>query len=252
MCAPSMAQILEEIFFPQKPAGGCGDRHGRGRARDPQEDVSRPPPACASISDTARELCRAVSVSLGLAAEHGDGGGGGGECPVRYPAVAPPAPKQPAEMLKSSDQTCAAADANPEERSDAPRGCASCPYAHQAHVTAAGPFEGYGHPEEERDGGGGGGGGGEMKTKLGGYQPEHYGVRVKSEVPGEVMLGAAYSFAEKFGPGFWDGRQVGSPGADGLYDPYERHQQWYHTGMAKTHYPTSSYMKSEAAYNDPR
>lgn len=340
--APSMAQILEEIFFTQKTPGNCADRlrngaeqitYGSGRAAcdmeklccqtaaAPQEELtadsrvgdSRSFPACATISETARELCKAVSVSLGLAMESNDAGDvetalpacsandrDRGECllgvsamPVKFPGAQSvdaaeyqdekpqPGKKQPVELFKSSDGAappqqrtltrtpaddgkftlCKADELSSEgtDQLDSFR-AASCPYAHSAQINLAhfGPVTErlYKPPDEPCDIAGA------MESKFGGYEPEHYGVKIKSEVPGTlgVLLGSNYTFNEKFNPEFWDGKQCMSAHSNGANDalcnPYERsavrHQQWYHGGMAKIQYPNSSYMKSEVAYTDPR
>ncbi|XP_011609787.2 androgen receptor isoform X2 [Takifugu rubripes] len=341
--APSMAQVLEEIFFPQKPAGNCADRlrngaeaqitYGSGRAvcdmekrccqtaAAPQEELtadsrvgdSRSFPACATISETARELCKAVSVSLGLAMESNDAADmetvlpacsandrDRGECllgvsavPVKFPGARAidaaeyhderpqPGQKQPVELFKSSDCSapphhltlshtsaddtkftlCKADDLVPEEIDplDSVR-AASCPYAHSAHINFAHfgqvPERLYKPPDEPSDIAEA------TESKFGGYAPQHYGVKIKSEVPGSagVLLGSNYTFNEKYNSEYWDGRQCVSAHSNGANDalcnPYERsavrHEQWYYGGMAKIPYPNSSYMKSEVAYNDPR
>lgn len=332
--APSMAQILEEIFFPQKPAGNCADRqitYGSGRAvcdmekrccqtaAAPQEELtadsrvgdSRSLPACATISETARELCKAVSVSLGLAMESNDAADmettlpacsandrdrgecllGGSAVPVKFPGAQAidaaeyrderpqPGQKQPVELFKSSecsapphrrtlsrtaaDDTkftlCKVDDLAPEEIDplDSVR-AAACPYAHSAQISLAqfGQERPYKPPDEPS------GVAAAAESKFGGYAPQHYGVKIKSEAPGSagVLLGSNYTFNEKYNSDYWDGRQcmgAHSNGAnDALCNPYERsavrHEQWYYGGMAKIPYPNSSYMKSEVAYSDPR
>lgn len=342
MSAPSMAQILDEIFLTQKPPGNCGDRltsgteqstYGCGRAvcdmekrccqtaAAPQEELtadslvgdSRTFPACAVISETARELCEAVSVSLGLAMDTGDmdtalpacsaNDRTRGECllgvsamPVKFPGAQSidaaeyqderlqPGQKQPVELFKSSDGAallqqraptltsaedrkftlCKADDFASEEfhHLDSVR-AASCSYAHSAQnnlelfgqVTER-PCRVYKPPDEARDVTEA------AERKFGGYEPEHYGVKIKSEVPGNagVLLGSNYTFSDKYNSEFWDGRQCMSTHGNGansaLCNPYERsvvrHEQWYYGGMAKNPYPNSSYMKSEVAYSDPR
>lgn len=341
--APSMAQILEEIFFPQQPAGNCADRlrngaeeqvtYGSGRAlcdmekrccqaaaaaqeeltADSRVGDSRSFPACATISETARELCKAVSVSLGLAMESSDAGDmetalqacsandrDRGDCllgvsavPVKFPGARAieaaeyqderlqPGQKQPVELFKSSDAAapphqrtlshtsaddrkftlCNADDLATEEID--PLGsvrAASCAYAHSAQINLAHfghvPERLYKPPDEPRDTAEA------MESKFGGYEPQHYGVKIKSEVPGTagVLLGSNFTFNEKYNPEYWDGRQCISAHSNGASDalcyPYDRsavrHEQWYYGGMAKIPYPNSSYMKSEVPYTDPR
>lgn len=331
MSAPSMAQILEEIFLTQKPTGNCGDRltngtehstYGCGRAVSdmekrccqtaaaPQEELtadslvgdSRTFPACAVISETARELCKAVSVSLGLAMDTADmdtalpacsaSDRTRGECrlgvlamPDRFPGAQSidaaenqdERQKQPVELFKSSDgaaplQHRASTQISADDRKftlfkaddlsseefhhlDSVR-AASCPYAHSAQINLAvfgqvteRPSRVYEPPDDARDVTEA------AECKFGGYEPEHYGVKIKSEVPGTagVLLGSNYTFNDKYNSEFWDGRQcmsTHSNGANsGLCNPYERR---YYGGMAKNLYPNSSYMKPEVAYSDPR
>lgn len=336
MSAPSMAQILEGVFLAQKPAGNCGDgltngseqsTYGCGRtvcdmekrccptAAAPQEEFtadSRTVPACAVISETARELCKAVSVSLGLAMDTGDMDAPLPACsanyrvrgerllgvlamPVKFPGAQSadaaeyqeerlqPGQKQPVELFKSSDgaaplqlraapQTsaddrkftlCKADDLTSEEFDHVDSVQASCPYAHSAQTNFAlfgqvteRPCRVYKPPDEARDVAEA------AECKFGGYEPEHYGVRIKSEVPGTagVLLGSNYTINDKYNSEFWDGRQSmsthGTGGNSALCNPYERsvvrHEQWYYGGMAKNPYPNSSYMKAEVAYSDPR
>lgn len=332
-----MAQILEGIFLTQKPTGNCDDRltsgaelstYGCGRAvcdmekgccqtaAAPQEELtadSRTFPACAVISETARELCKAVSVSLGLATYTGDMDAAlpacaandrtRGECllglsamPVKFPgarsvdaaeyqdARVQPGQEQPVELFKSSDgaaplqhrastQTsagdrkftlCKADDLASEEfhHLDSVR-AASCPFAHSAQINLAlfgqvtdRPCPVYKPPDGARDVAEA------AESKFGGYEPEHYGVKIKSELPGTagVLLGSNYTFNDKYNSEFWDGRQCMSTHSNGanraLCNPYERsvvrHEPWYYGGMAKNPHPSSSYMKSEVAYSDPR
>lgn len=342
--APSMAQILKEIFLTQKPTGNCGDRltsgaeqgaHGCGRAAcdmengccqtaaAPQEELtadslvgdSRTFPACAVVSETARELCKAVSVSLGLAMDTGDmdtalpacsaNERARGECLLGVSAMPgkfagaqtleaaeyqderlQPGQKQPVELFKTSDgasplqqQQRASTQTSAEDRKftlckaddlasedfqhlDSVR-AASCPYAHSAQINLAlfgqvteRPCRLYKSPDEATDVAEA------AECKFGQYEPEHYGVKIKSEAPGTagVPLGSNYPFNDKYNSEFWDGRQCMSAQSNratsALCNPYERsvvrHEQWYYGGMAKNPYPNSSYMKTEVAYGDPR
>lgn len=329
-----MAQILEEIFRTQKPTGNCDDRqtngteqrtYGCGRAAcdmekrccqtaaAAREDLTADSlalPACAVISETARELCKAVSVSLGLAMDTGDVDTAlpacsanertRGECllgvSAKFPAAqtaeaaeyqderVQPGQKQPVELFKSSGgaaplqpraltqasadgrkfPVCKADDFAPEEfhhpESARP---ASCPYAHSAPINVAlfgqateRPCRVYKPPDEARDVAEA------AECKFGGYEPEHYGVKIKSEVPGTagVLLGSNYAFDYKYNSEHWDGRQcmsTHSSGANGaLCNPYERsvvrQEQWFHGGVDKNPFPNSSFMKAEVAYSDPR
>lgn len=157
--APSMAQIAEEtcVFFTQKSTANgrladnaepnsYGSRctmcdmeiHCCQTAVAPQEALNADSrvgdrhsfPACATISETARELCKAVSVSLGLATESTDTGDmdatlppcaandhrgecllGVGAVPLNFPGAQSVVAaeyreefqKQPVELFKSSD-----------------------------------------------------------------------------------------------------------------------------------------------------
>lgn len=325
-----MAQILEEIFLTQKPPGNSGEdrlahgseqsTYGCGRAVSDmekrcchtaaaQEELSadsllgdgRAFPACAVISDTARELCKAVSVSLGLAMDAADmdtalpacsaNERARGESLLGVPAVPDkfpgarsvdaaeyrderlqPGQKPPVELFKSSGGAaddrkftlCKADDSAAEEfdHLDSVR-AASCPYAHSAQINVAlfgqvpeRPCRGYKPPAEARDGAEA------AECKFGGYEPEHYGVKIKSEVPGTagVLMGSNYTFNDKYSSEFWDGRQCMSAHSHGansaLCNPYERsvvrHEQWFYGGVAKSPYPNPGYMKSEVAYGDPR
>lgn len=341
--APSMAQILEDIFLTQKPTGNCGEdrlahgteqsTYGCGRAASDmekrcsqtaaaaQEELGaeslagdcRTFPACAVISDTARELCKAVSVSLGLAMDTADTDPAlpacsanertRAECLLGVPAAPDqfpgarsadaaeyrderlqPGQKQPVELFKSSGGAaplqhrastqapaddrkfalCKADDLATEEfgHLDSVR-AASCSYAHSAQLNVAlfgqvseRPCRVYKPPAEARDAAE------SAERKFGGYEPEHYGVKIKSEVPGSagVLLGSNYAFNDKYSSEFWDGRQCVSAHSNGassaLCNPYERsvvrHEQWFYGGLAKNPYPNSSYMKSEVTYSDPR
>lgn len=287
-------------------------------AAAPQEELtadgrvgdSRSFPACATISETARELCKAVSVSLGLAMESNDTGDmetalpacsangqdrgerllGVSAMAVKFPGAHPGdaaeyqderPQKQPVELFKSSDgaappqhRTSALTSADDRKFSlykahdlaseeinhlDSVR-AASCPYAqiNLAHFgqVAERPCRVYNPPDEATDIAEA------VESGFGGYEPEPYGVKIKSEVPGTagVLLGSNYTFNEKYNSEFWGGRQCMSTHTNGissaLCNPYERsvvrHEPWYRGGMAKSPYTNSSYMKSEVAFSDPR
>lgn len=352
--APSMAQNTEEsrVYFGQKPAGNGGGRltdtdnaepstRGSGRmnrpacdmeshccqtAGAPQEELlntdsrvgdSRSFSACATISETARELCKAVSVSLGLAMESVDTSDMDtalppcaqsdrmrGEClfavgaPSTTAATAVvaaaykcpdqderplPGQEQLVEMFRSSggrlqDLTatrtsagrqnftlCEADDMTSEERDhlDAAR-TASCPYGQSTSgaLAAARPCRLYKHPDEARDIVEA------MENKFGGYVPQQYGVRIKSEEPGctRALWGSNYTFNDKYNSQFWGSRQCAEPHSTGassaLCNPYDRSvvrpEQWYSGGMLRPPYPNSGYLKAEVgewldvAYNDTR
>ncbi|KAM9348099.1 androgen receptor [Symphorus nematophorus] len=200
MSAPSMAQNTEEsaLYFTKNSTRSGGDNaeantYGAGRvnpaacdmekqccltAAAPHEellsadcrvgDSSRSFSACATISETARELCKAVSVSLGLAMESTDTGDvdaallpfaasdhlRGGEClfgvgavPLSCPgaqaaaAAAADDQKQLVEMFKSSPQLTSARTVEENftlcKPVDTPSAhldtaASSCPYAQQS------------------------------------------------------------------------------------------------------------------------
>nr|XP_046266164.1 androgen receptor-like [Scatophagus argus] len=281
--------------------------------------------ACATISETARELCKAVSVSLGLTTESNDTSDmdaalppcaahdhirkeylfGVGAVPLNCPGARaaateykspdeddrpPHDQKQQVEMFKSSEAAarlqhftsartsvdeqnftlCKADDTSSEEvdHLDAAR-AASCPYsqsapgnlAHFGQATER-PCRVYNPPDESRDFGEA------MENKFGGYQPEQYGIRIKTEEPGpaRALWGSNYTFNEKYSSQFWDSRQcmnAPSTGANtALCNPYERSvvcpDQWYSGGMLRPPYPSSNYVKTEVGewldvpYSDTR
>nr|AXZ78408.1 androgen receptor [Cheilinus undulatus] len=272
--------------------------------------------ACATISETARELCRAVSVSLGLTMEstdtsdmdaalpscagndriHGEYLFGVGAVPLSCPRaqtardeLAQHGQKQLVEMFKTSEtasrlqhltstRTCAddpnfrqsSADETTSEVVDnldaAP--AAICPYAQSAPANLAQmpterPCRLYKPPDEARDLGDA------MGNKFAGYNPEQFGIKIKSE---ESQLTGAfwrgnYTFSDKYDSQGWGSRQcmaAESTGANTAFicDPYERNvvrpEQWYPGGMLRPPYPNSSYVKSEVgewldvAYSDNR
>ncbi|CAG02975.1 unnamed protein product, partial [Tetraodon nigroviridis] len=273
-----MAQILEEIFLTQKPPGNSGEdrlahgseqsTYGCGRAVSDmekrcchtaaaQEELSadsllgdgRAFPACAVISDTARELCKAVSVSLGLAMDAADmdtalpacsaNERARGESLLGVPACRTSSPELGGAADDRKFTLCKADDSAAEE------------FDHLDSVPER-PCRGYKPPAEARDGAEA------AECKFGGYEPEHYGVKIKSEVPGTagVLMGSNYTFNDKYSSEFWDGRQCMSAHSHGansaLCNPYERsvvrHEQWFYGGVAKSPYPNPGYMKSEVAY----
>uniref|UniRef100_A0A3Q4BF50 Androgen receptor n=1 Tax=Mola mola TaxID=94237 RepID=A0A3Q4BF50_MOLML len=272
-------------------------------AAAPQDDLNadgRSFSGCATISDTARELCEAVSVSLGLAMEPSEADAalpacqrnrgeylhGAGAAPLNFPGAqatdykcadreerAQPGHKQQVEALEGSEgasrlrlltsaQTCGAQDTLPVETES--RGAASCHYG-QPTPTALAHFDQaadrlcrvYKPPDEA------GHFGEAAENQFGGYQPEQYGVKVKSEEPefGGVLWGSNYTFNDKCNTQFWGARQ--SPGANSalchLYDrTVVRPEHWFPDGMLRPPHPGSGYMKAEvgewldAAYNDTR
>lgn len=165
--------------------------------------------ACATISETARELCKAVSVSLGLSVE-----AEGDAAPLLQP---PPPPlcaagdelqhghKQLVDMLKSCGtaarlhqqqqqqeeqeppdlQLCKAADDMSSEEMQHLDTAASCPYAQSA------PLSHFGEA---------------MESRFAAYQQEQYGFRIKCEDPDSA--GPLWSNTNSYG--FTEGRYAGS------------------------------------------
>lgn len=303
-----------QIVAPQEELLGADCRVGDSRSLS----------ACATISETARELCKAVSVSLGLTMESSDTtdvdavlstcGQLHGEYLFGMEAVTPSRPgaqaavsdfacpdrderplhghKQLVKMFQSSETAapfhqltstrtsvnaqnftlCEADDITSQEidHLDTARS-ASCPYAgtapehmaHFGHTAPERPCRAY-NPSDQ----GGGEFGNATRNRSGAYQqPEELGVKVKSE-DGEsawALWGSNYAFNEKYNSQFWGSRQcMNSPAANASFicNPYERSvmrsEQWYPSGMLRTPYPNSSYVKSEVgewmdvAYTDSR
>lgn len=310
------------------------EKHCCQTAAAPQEELlhadcrvgdSRSFSACATISETARELCKAVSVSLGLAMESNDtsdmdsalptcaaNGQVRGEylfgaaplnCPGVQAAVAgyrcPDRDERPlrgqeqlVEMFKSSETAarlqhltstrtsadeqnftlCKADDITSEEIDHLDRErTASCPYAqsapggnlaHFGQTATERPCRVYKPPDEARDFGEA------MENKFGGYQPEQYSIKIKSE-DGEsagALWGSNYNFHE-YNSQVWGSRQcMNAHGTASntafICNPYERSamrpEQWYPGGMLRPPYPNSNYVKTEVgewldvAYNDTR
>ncbi|XP_074527711.1 androgen receptor isoform X2 [Halichoeres trimaculatus] len=276
-------------------------------------------PARATISETARELCKAVSVSLGLTMESTDTSemdiahpscaandhirgeyllGVGAvplSCPRAQAAVSerdelpPHGHKQLVDMFKSSETgsrlhhltstrtcmdnrnftLCNAGDITSEEADhlDTAR-AASCPYAQSgpanlARLSTDRPCRVYNPPDEARDFREA------MENKFGGYQPEQFNIRIKSEdnENAGALWGSNYTFDEKYSCQGWGPRQCMNPDSTGtnapfICNPYERSagrpEQWYPGGMLRPPYPNSGYMKSEVGewlnvdYSDPR
>lgn len=315
-----MAQKAEDnpLRFSRSWTGGGGGRrlkvsddelrHGLGcdmeprccqTAAAPQEEPphlrvgdARSVSACATISETARELCRAVSVSLGLTVmEQGDAaaalpacaGGSGGDyflgadaalsCPgAQAPAASdyrcPERDKRPADMFKSSEpltprgRTSSGSGQNFPlcEADDSLRVAAFA--ADSPAQFADRPCRAYRSPHDgARD---------VAEDEPAGYrqQPEEYGVRVKSE--GGEGSGAAwsgnYTFNRRYNTQLWGARQCVNEPAEStafICNPYEggvvRPEHWYPGGMLRTPHPHNpGDMKSEVGewldvvYNDSR
>ncbi|XP_044079377.1 androgen receptor-like [Siniperca chuatsi] len=278
--------------------------------------------ASATISETARELCKAVSVSLGLATESSDTSDmepalppcaendqmreeyvfGVGAVLLNCPGAEYRCPErddrplhgqeQLVEMLKSSETAarlqhltsprtsvgeqnfalCKADDITSEEidHLDTAR-AASCPYAqsapgnfaHFGQTATERPCQVYKPPDEARDLGV------DMENKFGGYQPEQYSVKIKSEdsESAGALWGSNYTFTDKYNSQCWGSRQCMNAHGTGattafICNPYEssamRPEQWCPGGMLRPPYANSSYVKTEVgewldvAYNDTR
>ncbi|KAF0038186.1 hypothetical protein F2P81_008670 [Scophthalmus maximus] len=259
--------------------------------------------ACATISETARELCRAVSVSLGLATEscetsdmnaavaqcaagdymRGENVYGAGAGAVHLSCAGAPAagtefrcldrddrpphgPKQLVEVFKSPESGAPLHRTHSSTRTSVDEAnftlceagdmtsarAASCPYVP--------PHFGHRPLDEAR---------GALENKFGGYQPEPFAVKVKSEdgdAAGALWPGE-YTFNEKYNSPLWGSRHcmhARGAGAGGAFicNPYERSvtraEQWYPGEMLRPPYPNSSCVKTEedewldVTYNDNR
>ncbi|KAM7374122.1 hypothetical protein PAMP_006799 [Pampus punctatissimus] len=278
--------------------------------------------ACATISETARELCKAVSVSLGLAMESNDTGDMDSTLPPcvadaqmsgeylfvgAVPLSCPGAhdvkyrrsdrddrplhgQKQLVEMFKSSETAaplqhltstrtsvdeqnftlCEADDITSKEIDHLDT---VCPYAPSVpdnledfgHTALERPYRVYKPPEEARDFGEA------VEHSFGGYQPEQYSVKVKSEdmncESAGALWGGNYTFNEKYNSHLWGSSQcmtAHSRGANTAFirSTHERSamrpEQWYPGGMLRPPYPNSSFIKTEVgewldvAYNETR
>ncbi|KAK7922681.1 hypothetical protein WMY93_009583 [Mugilogobius chulae] len=258
-----------------------------------QDDLLKPEcsfSACATISETARELCNAVSVSLGLTMESN------GDASDPEPALLPCAASeqrsadylfngQPAVAdyrcqgkpvgYKTSENTSqmhhhdstripssepnfpaceSGADLTSKDSLESTLAI-SCPYApvmadHFGHRATERSCRGYKLPSEA--------------CSRSGYHTEDYGVKVKSE---DMWVGT-YSYSDK---NLWASRQrsvsmthAASANTAFICNPYERSvvrapEQWYSAGaVLRTTYPSPSYMKPEVgewldvAYNESR
>ncbi|KAF7664194.1 hypothetical protein LDENG_00185350 [Lucifuga dentata] len=315
---------------------GCDmEKHCCQAAAAPQEELlnaecgvgdSRSFSACATISETARELCKAVSVSLGLTMESNDSsdvdtglphctanghmrgdysfGAGAGSgavplncsgaqaavsdyrCPDRAERDLQDHKQLVVEMFKSSDDAaalhpisstrtfvgeqnfrlCEANDIASKEidHLDTVR-AASCPYgplvpdnlAHFGQSASKTPCRVYKPPEQVRDFRQA------MQSKYGGYQPEQYNIRVKSEdnhgESAEPLWHTNYSYNEKGNSQVWGSRQCVNTHGTGtnaafICSPYDRSvmrpEQWYPGGMLRSPYPGNTYVKTEGDWLD--
>ncbi|RVE63645.1 hypothetical protein OJAV_G00138350 [Oryzias javanicus] len=263
------AQDMEAHCCQAAPKEIC--RAGDGRALS----------AC--ISETARELCKAVSVSLGLTVESGDAGSADAACApsehmsaecfydvtcpgaptaeYRCPERAPHEHKHPLKMFRTSETPSpfhplgsARTSAQNFSACEADDITSPCPYvppasssdhlAHFGHAAAGRPCGGYEPPE----------GAGDAAEEK--YPPEQFGVRVKCESSemGGALWASNYTFNKRYNTQLWGSRHcVNSQDAGAnpafISNPYEgsvvRPEQWYPGGMPRTPYPNSNYMKSE-------
>ncbi|XP_032432731.1 androgen receptor [Xiphophorus hellerii] len=298
-------------------------------AAAPQEELlnadTRSFSACATISETARELCRAVSVSLGLTMESSDMSdvdaalppcaandqisgeyffgvdAAAVSCPDAQTQITYRCPdreerpvhgqKPAVKMYKSSEtpahfhhlassrtsvnaQNFTPCEAEDTDHLNAAR-AVSCPYApdhlaQYAHTSTAAaaanerPCRAAYNPQEgvrdfvEAP-----------ESDSGGYQPDQYSVKIKSEGNDGwgSFWGGGYTFNKRYNTQFWGSRQCmnaheSGPNAAFICNPYEgsvvRPEQWYPGGMLRTPYPNSGDMKSQVGewldvvYNDTR
>nr|XP_020454405.1 androgen receptor [Monopterus albus] len=341
---PNMARKSEEsrVCFTRNsglfnPQACVMKKHSCQTAAAPQEELlnagcrvgdSPSFSACATISETTRELCKAVSLSLGLVMESNDTSyvdavlppcaandqirgdyffRAGAEavplsCPGAKAAVTEylcpdrddrslRSQEQHVEVFRSSEggasllpltstrksedeqnfPLCEAEDINPKQTDNVDTArAASCPYAppapdsmtHFGHTARQRPCLVYKPPDEARDFGEA------MENKFGGYQPQQYGVKVKSEdiESAGVSWASNYTINEKYNSQFLGSRQCARAHSTGssnafICNPYERSvtrpDQWYPGGLLKPPCP-SNYMKPDVgewmdvAYNESR
>lgn len=319
VCAPSMALKTEErrLYLSSKSRGSRfketdnaeADGYGAGRvcartcdmekqwsqshtAAAPQDELLKPEcsySACATISETARELCNAVSVSLGLTMESSETSdtetallpcAASDQRSADYlfngqPAVSDYRCRGKQMVYKTSKNTgqiqhlnstristneqnfpLCESDLTSKDPLDTTTIAVPCPYAplmpdNFAQTSAIERQCRVYKPLEEASNGGGG------------YQADDYCVKVKSE---DMWVGT-YSYGDK---SLWASRQrtMSTPHSAAanpafICSPYERSvvrpDQWYSPGgVIRANYPSSSYIKSEVgewldvAYTDSR
>ncbi|XP_053702579.1 androgen receptor isoform X1 [Synchiropus splendidus] len=270
-------------------AGGYGDTEKQRCQSAAQEECrvgdSGSFPACATISETGRELCRAVSVSLGLTMESSEPNGSdsalnpgseqmSAEFLFRVPLSCSGAPRYRCSEQEESRNKFSSADPvaplqplSPEphfppcEAEDITSKdldqLDSCTFGQAAREQSEryGPLERPCRVYKPQPGEFGEAAG----NRFRGYPPEHYTFRVKSEdATGDSTVGLwanNYSLNEARNSPFWGSRQqymsAHSSGTSAfICNPYERSpgrpEQWYPAGgMLRPNYPNSSYIKTE-------
>nr|XP_057934706.1 androgen receptor-like isoform X2 [Doryrhamphus excisus] len=280
--APGDEMDVSDVHAPCDTDKGC--RHPALRKESRRVGDTRTVPASATISETARELCKAVSVSLGL---HQDSTGDTDRAPNEQMSAECSVPPDAVKYMRSLAQQERKQTALPSRRTSSDFSDASdltpkevdhlcspstpqCTYTPTAtlhmehfHRVVERPSRPYKHREVPPDFG-------EDAT---GYQVEPYGVTIKSEeVNGEAGEGqwvTTYTPHERYNSPIWGPRQcVATPQTSGtstafIRDPYERSsgrlEQWYtEGGMLMPLYHNPSHIKKEVgewlnvAYKDSR
>ncbi|KAK2828445.1 hypothetical protein Q5P01_019479 [Channa striata] len=280
-------RVTQPCAAMEKPRGPGESAHAGRRVGDSSSFS-----ACATISETARELCKAVSVSLGLAMESSDTGDadaalppcaahGFGAVSLNRPgpgaqrAVSdfrfPDADEQLVELRKSSDAPAppfrlSSARTQADEPNFAlcegidalePVRGDSCPYAPSAPRSLAhfGPTPTETQCRLHKLPGEARDFGQVAENTFGGFQPPQFSVRVKCE---EGESDFSYAVNDKYNSELWGPRQCAAAGGAFICSPYERPEQWYPDGMLRPPYAASSYRKAElgqwvdVTFNDSR
>ncbi|XP_051902627.1 androgen receptor [Hippocampus zosterae] len=243
---------------------------GKQSCRDDPRSI----PACATISETARELCKAVSVSLGLPVDSADAGDAEHAAPqcaskdhlqatgcLYLAGATVPVPKyrrssaqeERNAMFQSPETTLPHQHLTPTSSLEftlgSPPDLTSKQLEHMATVfTPSMPHDhdcalepscrAYKHMEVSPD----------YRQEAGGYQLEQYGVSVKSEEPNEAseeeQWGTNYTHGDRYNAQLWGTRQfVATAQPSGvnaafICEPYERN-----TGRTEQWYPPSGMLK---------
>ncbi|XP_054611230.1 androgen receptor-like [Dunckerocampus dactyliophorus] len=271
-----------DIYAPCDTEKGC--RHPAPRKESHRVGDTRFVPASATISETARELCKAVSVSLGL---HLDSTGDtervpndqmSAECLVTPDAfkyrcsfaqeerkqTALPSCRTSSDFSDASDLTSKEVDHMGTPSTPQCTYTPSTPlHMEHLHRVVERPCRTYKHRDVPPDFG----------EDTSGYQLEPYGVSIKSEEAngeaGEGQWVKTYNPHERYNSPIWGPRQcVSTPQTSGtstafICDPYERSsgrlEQWCtEGGMLMPLYPNPSHIKKEVgewlnvAYKDSR
>ncbi|XP_077360172.1 androgen receptor-like [Festucalex cinctus] len=261
-----------------------GGKHSRQREADPHKDSPqaqyrvcdpRSIPTCATISDTARDFCKAVSVSLGLPADSSDTGDVASDhlqatgCMYQVRAAAAAkyrcssGQEEREAMFKSSETTLPQQHLTPASSLEFTLADSTelickqldhmatvyTPSMSHDLVPAGRAYKPFDVPSLD------------YAQDNCGYQLEPYGVSVKSEelneVCGEAQWGTSYPQGDRYNNAqFWGARQcVSTPHTSGanpafICEPYERNtgrtEQWYpQGGMVMPPYANANFIKTE-------